>query len=90
MREWLVIESTMKRAVFAGPDAEKVHYIPRDVAEKLLCRDLGGMVWFNREESELLASAPEWSDALPDWSPLGFWGDNGPEATTVAKGDGND
>jgi hypothetical protein len=53
MCEWLVIESAWKNAVFAPDDAkEPKGYIPRDVAEQLLGRDLGGMVWFTREESQ--------------------------------------
>ena len=52
MREWLVIESAYKHAVFAADDErERTGYIPRDVAEPLLGRDLGGTVWFTKEES---------------------------------------
>lgn len=44
MREWLVIESAYKNAVFASDKAKDDGYIPRDVAEPLLGRDLGGTV----------------------------------------------
>jgi hypothetical protein len=65
MCEWLVIESAWKNAVFAPDDAkEPKGYIPRDVAEPLLGRDLGGMVWFTREESQLMRSHPEWREKL--------------------------
>ena len=61
-REWLVIESGMARAVFRDhAEVERVRgYIPRDVAEPLLGRPLGGTVWFSREESERMREHPEW------------------------------
>ncbi len=65
MREWLVIESSWKYSIFAGPDKNPVGYIPRDAAEPLLGRDLGGIVWFTREESQRLREHPEWSDTEP-------------------------
>ena len=66
MREWFVIEDSMKNAVFAPPRAQKPRgYIPRDAAEKLLGRDLDGQQWFNREESEKLHAHPEWRDTEP-------------------------
>ena len=68
MREWLVIESTTKRAVFGDSQAPD-HYIPRDVAEKLLGRDLGGNCWFSREESEKMKAHPEWRDTEPPHRP---------------------
>lgn len=69
MREWLVIENSWKNAVFAPDDAKRpVGYIPRDAAEKLLGRNLGGMVWFTREESKQMRGHPEWSDAEPPHS----------------------
>lgn len=65
-REWLVIESSGKNAVFAA-DSDKVPrgYIPRDAAERLLGRDLGGRVWFTREDSEKMRGHPEWRDTEP-------------------------
>lgn len=67
MREWLVIDSAYKNAVFASDDAKKpCGYIPRDVAEPLLGRDLGGTVWFTRDESERMRAHAEWRDALPE------------------------
>jgi hypothetical protein len=65
MREWLVIESSMKNAVFAPPEASQKGYIPRDAAEQLLERDLGGTQWFSREESKAMRSHPEWRDTEP-------------------------
>lgn len=66
MREWLVIESTYKNAVFASEDVKKPRgYIPRDVAETLLGKDLGGTVWFSEKESAALRAHPEWSDTEP-------------------------
>ena len=74
MREWLVIENSWKNSVFAPDSAkEPIGYIPRDVAEPLLGRDLGGMVWFTREEDQKMRAHPEWRDTEPEWSPLGFW-----------------
>lgn len=71
MREWLVIEGSGKNGVFA-PDGEKnpKGYIPRDIAEPLLGRDLGGMVWFTREESERMRGHPDWTNTEPPARPL--------------------
>ena len=64
-REWLVIEDSRKNAVFAPEEASKIAgYIPRDVAERLLGRDLGGAVWFTHDESDLMRSHPEWRISL--------------------------
>jgi hypothetical protein len=65
-REWLVIESSVKHAVFA-PDEEQKRkgYIPRDVAERLLGRNLGDVVWFTREDSKKLREHREWRDTVP-------------------------
>lgn len=69
MREWLVIESSYKNAVFTPEDSKMPRgYIPRDVAEKLLGKDLGGMVWFTREESAKMREHPEWLETLPPQS----------------------
>lgn len=67
MREWLVIESSMKNAVFV-PDEERERkgYIPRDAAEALLGRKLDGDVWFTREESASMRAHPEWRDSPPE------------------------
>ncbi len=74
MCEWLVIESSGKNAVFAPDDAKRpTGYVPRDAAERLLGRDLGGLVWFTKEESEKMRRLPEWRNTEPGWSPLGFW-----------------
>lgn len=65
-REWLVIESSKKNAVFVDEaERNRKGYIPRDVAEKLLWRDLGGTQWFTDDESELMRSHPEWRDTAP-------------------------
>jgi hypothetical protein len=74
MREWLVIESAYKNAVFRSDDLKNpLGYIPRDVAEPLLGRKLSGTVWFTKEESERMRAHPEWRDTEPGWTPLGFW-----------------
>lgn len=66
-REWLVIESAYKRAVFRDKEDDRpCGYIPRDVAEKLLGRSMNGSVWFSREESALMQAHPEWRDNLED------------------------
>lgn len=66
MREWLVIEDSRKNTVFA-PDESKIPrgYIPRDAAEALLDRDLGGCVWFTQEDSEKMRAHPEWLTTEP-------------------------
>ena len=66
-REWLVIENSMKDAVFASEEArtEKA-YIPRDAAEELLGRDLSGAQWFTREESDAMRSHADWRDTVPE------------------------
>ena len=64
-REWLVIESSWKNAVFAPPGASSIGYIPRDIAERLLGRDLSGTQWFTREESAAMHASPEWRDTPP-------------------------
>ena len=66
MREWLVIEDSRKNAVFAPDEARKPSgYIPRDTAEAALGRDLGGTVWFSREDSAKLRDCAEWRDDEP-------------------------
>ena len=66
MREWLVIESSMKHAVFADAETRnRKGYIPRDSAEKLLGRNLNGPQWFSREESEKMHAHPEWRITEP-------------------------
>lgn len=65
MREWFIIEDSMKNAVFAPADAALPKgYIPRDAAEKLLGRDLSGTVWFTREEGAAMRAHPEWRTEL--------------------------
>lgn len=75
MREWLVIESAYSKCLFYNDDKEPKGYIPRDAAERLLGRDLGGMVWFTREESQRMREHPEWRDKEPPHSPLWYWAD---------------
>lgn len=72
MREWLVIEDSRKNSLFA-PVPLLTGYIPRDVAEILLGKRITGTVFFSKDESEKMRSAPEWRDTAPEWSPLGFW-----------------
>lgn len=67
LREWLVIEDSRKRAVFIGDgDLRKPGYLPRDVAEQLLGRDLGGPTWFTAAESAAMRAHPEWRTELPE------------------------
>jgi hypothetical protein len=70
MREWLVIQDSRANGIFV-PDKirERKNYIPRDVAEKLLGRDLSGNQWFTREESALMRRHPEWRDTDPRATP---------------------
>ena len=65
MREWLVIENSRARGVFARPEDHAKGYIPRDAAEALLGRNLGATVWFTPEESAAMRRHPEWSDTEP-------------------------
>jgi hypothetical protein len=66
MRDWLVIKDSMKNSVFASDETRnRKGYIPRDVAERLLCRDLSGTIWFSKGESALLRSSLEWCDTEP-------------------------
>lgn len=59
-REWLVIENNRKHAVFIGDrDLRKPGYIPRDAAEQLLGRDLGGPTWFSNAESAAMRAHPD-------------------------------
>ena len=67
MREWLVIEDSMANAVFATEAMRLAKgYIPRDVAEDLLNRDLSGGQWFTKDESALMRSQSEWRDTAPE------------------------
>lgn len=65
MREWLVIESSMKNGVFAPKEAQKPKgFIPRDVAERILGRRLDGTQWFTREESTLMRAHCDWRSEI--------------------------
>lgn len=65
MREWLVIEDSRKNGVFMDPALlSPTGYFPRDVAETLLGRDLGGTVWFTDKESFLMRNHAEWRASL--------------------------
>ena len=64
-REWLIIESSFKNAVFRPDGADRKGYIPRDVAEGLLGRSMEGTQWFSREEGQLMRAHPEWRDTPP-------------------------
>lgn len=63
-REWLVIEDSRKNSVFT-PDLKPTGYIPRDSAERLLGRGLGGNVWFTAENTEKMQAHPEWRETEP-------------------------
>lgn len=67
MREWLVIESSMSRAVFASDhERHRKGYIPRDVAEALLGHPIDGLHWFTNDESAKMRAHPEWRDREED------------------------
>lgn len=66
MREWLVIENSWSRGVFASDDAKKVSgYIPREAAEHVLGRSMEGAQWFSREDSDKMRAHPEWRETEP-------------------------
>jgi hypothetical protein len=70
MREWLVIEKTAGKGVFASEEQREAKgYIPRDVAEAICGRSMDGLQFFSREESAAMHAHPEWKDSLD--------GDNG-------------
>jgi hypothetical protein len=62
-REWLVIEASTNKVVFAT--MKPPGYIPRDAAESVLGRELGGVVWFTSEESAAMRAHPEWRNDRP-------------------------
>jgi hypothetical protein len=65
-REWFVIESSRKNGVFSSADDQKpMGYIPRDVAECIIGRDLAGTVWFTAAEGAVMRAHPEWKNELP-------------------------
>jgi hypothetical protein len=67
-REWLVIENSWSRSVFADDNSRKVNgYIPRDIAEPLLGRKIedGRCTWFTRAEGEKMRAHPSWRDTEP-------------------------
>jgi hypothetical protein len=66
-----VIKNAWKHAVFAT-DHERRGYIPGDVAEQLPGRDLGGAVWFTKEEGEKMRVHP--SGETPNRMALGSRG----------------
>ena len=67
MREWLVIESSKKNAIFVSDEARSAKgYIPRDTAETLLGRDLSGTQWFTQDESKVMRAHREWKNNEPE------------------------
>lgn len=65
-REWFVIESSRKNGVFSSDDDQKpIGYIPRDVAECIISRDLSGTVWFTAAEGAAMRAHPEWKSEMP-------------------------
>lgn len=63
MREWLVIESARKHAVFTDePERSRKGYIPRDVVEGDLGIKIepdGRHTWFSREQLDTMHAHPE-------------------------------
>lgn len=71
MREWLVIEDSGAKMVFAD-DALRLNsvmgYIPRDVVEgelNIRVEPDGRHTWFRREDSEKMRAHPEWHTTEP-------------------------
>lgn len=61
-----MIDNSWKYGVFATDEQKKPRgYIPRDSAETLLGRDLGGTTWFTREERDKMRAHPEWRETEP-------------------------
>lgn len=67
MREWLVIESGMKNAVFVADEIRNQRaYIPRDVVEGLGIKIEGdGATWFTWKQVKMMRAHPEWRDTPP-------------------------
>lgn len=68
-REWLVIESSRKFAVFSADEDRTTPkgYIPRDVAEALLGRSISdGAEWFDARTCAAMRAHPEWRATLAD------------------------
>ena len=65
-REWLVVGSIGANSAFA-PEAGRLPrgHIPRDVAEQLLGRDLGGAVRFTEADGAALRGHPDWREGPP-------------------------
>lgn len=69
MREWLVIENSMKHSPFAeDADRQRKGYIPRDVVEGELgikIEEDGRYQWFTAAQSLAMRAHPEWRDTEP-------------------------
>ena len=64
-REWLVIEHSASRSVFASDEMRLnpvMGYIPRDVVEDELGIEIedGRCKWFRSEDGERMRAHPEW------------------------------
>lgn len=65
-REWLVIERTRGKGVFASEeDRDAKGYFPRDTAEKMFGCDLSGTYFFSAEQSAAMRAHNEWRDDEP-------------------------
>lgn len=65
-REWLVIENSWSRGIFAT-EADKLPsgFIPREAAEHVLGRSMEGAQWFSKEDGEKMRAHPEWRETEP-------------------------
>ena len=67
MREWLVIEKTAGRGVFASDEMRNSKgYFPRDVAESELGIKIedGRCTFFSVQQSEAMRNHPAWRDNI--------------------------
>lgn len=67
MREYWVIEDSMRNGVFATEEMRQPKgYIPRSVGEKIIGRKTkkGECVWFTKEQSAAMRAHPEFRTRL--------------------------
>lgn len=67
MREYWVIDDSMKNGIFATDDMKKPKgYIPRSVGEKIIGRKTkkNECVYFTKEQSDAMRAHPEFTTTL--------------------------